>query len=83
MDATFCMLATKSNILKNNSQYVSVIQTGRRLCLTHLSSVVEHGEHQFVFVLFRFGEFDMASVCVQQLVHECDHLLNRKTQIIN
>lgn len=36
----------------------------------HLTSVVQNAEHQFVFVLFGFGEFHVTGVSVQQLVHE-------------
>lgn len=31
---------------------------------------MQDSEHQFVFVLFGFGEFNVTSVGVQQLVHE-------------
>lgn len=36
----------------------------------HLAGVVQNAEHQFVFVLFGFGELHMTRVGVQQLVHE-------------
>lgn len=36
----------------------------------HLTSIVQNTEHQFVFVLFGFGEFNVTSVGVQQLVHK-------------
>ncbi len=36
----------------------------------HLTGVVQNTEHQFVFVLFGFGEFNVTGVGVQQLVHE-------------
>lgn len=31
---------------------------------------MQYSEHQFVFVLFGFGEFNVTGVGVQQLVHE-------------
>ena len=33
---------------------------------------MKNAEHQFVFVLFGFGELDVTRVGVQQLVHEGD-----------
>lgn len=36
----------------------------------HLPSVVQNTEHQFVFVLFGFGELAVSGVCVLQFVHE-------------
>lgn len=37
---------------------------------SHLTSIVQNSEHQFVFVLFGFCEFNMTRVCVVQLVHK-------------
>ena len=36
----------------------------------HLPGVVQNTEHQFVFVLFGFGELDVTRVRVQQLLHK-------------
>lgn len=36
----------------------------------HLPSVVQNTEHQFVFVLFGFGELAVTGVCGLQFVHK-------------